>query len=324
MIGVTRHVPVLLSSVLDGLNPQPGGCFIDGTVGGGGHTAALLDHTRPEGRVLALDADPDAIERARTRLSAYGDRAVLVHRNFADLSEVAAACGFAEVDGVLLDLGLSSDQLVSNRGFGFQASGVLDMRFDPAQEQTAADLVNTLDADELADLIFKYGEEPASRRIARAIVAARPIHTADELARVVTDAVGAQRRWRGRIHPATLTFQALRIAVNDELGALMQALPEAVELLKPGGRLAVIAFHSLEDRIVKEFMRRESREVIVQPDSPPGFVGRAPALRLITTKPIVADEAEVSANPRSRSAKLRIAEKVRHAARANSPTITRA
>jgi 16S rRNA (cytosine1402-N4)-methyltransferase len=306
MVELTRHVPVLLQSVLEGLNPQPGGRFIDCTLGGAGHTIALLDRTRPDGRVLALDADPEAIERNRARLMTYGERVVLVQTNFAVVAEVATAHGFTGVDGVLMDLGLSSDQLASSRGFGFQSSGALDMRFDPDQEQSAADLVNTLDADELADLIFKYGEEPASRRIARAIVAARPIHTAEQLSRVVTEAVGR----RGRIHPATLTFQALRIAVNDELGALMKALPQAVTLLRPGGRLAVIAFHSLEDRIVKEFMRRESRAQIVQPDSPPGFVGREPSLRLITAKPRVAGDAEIAANPRSRSARLRIAEKL--------------
>jgi len=305
MVELVRHVPVLLESVLDGLNPQPGGRFIDCTLGGGGHTAALLDRTRPDGRVLALDADPEAIERSRSHLSPYGDRVKLVRSNFAALSGVAAAQGFAGVDGVLMDLGLSSDQLASDRGFSFQAGGALDMRFDPAQTHTAADLVNTLDVDELADLIFKYGEEPASRRIARAIVATRPIRTAEQLSQVIAEAVGR----RGRLHPATLTFQALRIAVNDELGSLLKALPAAVAVLRPGGRLAVIAFHSLEDRIVKEFMRRESRPVIVQPDSPPGVVAREPALRVVTPKPIVADVTEVALNPRARSAKLRIAEK---------------
>jgi len=306
MAQITRHVPVVLHAVLDGLNPQPGGRFIDCTLGGGGHTAALLDRTRPNGRVLALDADPVAVESGRARLTIYGDRVVLAHSNFANLAEVAARHGFDGVDGVLMDLGLSSDQLASDRGFGFQSGGELDMRFDPTQGETAADLVNSLDAQELADLIFKYGEEPASRRIARAIVAARPIRSAERLARVVIEAVGR----RHRLHPATLTFQALRIAVNDELGSLMQGLPLSVALLRRGGRLAVISFHSLEDRIVKEFMRRESRPVVVQPDSPPGSVGRAPRLRLITPKPIVAGAAEVDVNPRSRSARLRIAEKL--------------
>jgi len=315
MVQLTQHVPVLLHAVLQGLDPKPGGRFVDCTLGGAGHMMALLDRTAPDGRVLALDADPEAIERARAglRLRFAADRAVLMHGNFATLAEAARRHNFADADGVLMDLGLSSDQLASDRGFGFQSQG-LDMRFDPSQGETAADLVNTLDADELGDLIFRYGEEPASRRIARAIVAARPIRTAEQLARVVAEAT--RRRGRlypersRRMHPATLTFQALRIAVNDELGSLIQALPQALALLRPGGRLAVIAFHSLEDRIVKEFLRRESRSIIPQPDAPPGSVAREATLRLMTPKPIVPGVGEIALNPRARSAKLRIAEKL--------------
>lgn len=306
MVDVTRHVPVLLRSAIDGLEPLPGGRFIDCTLGGASHTLALLQATVPDGNVLALDADPEAIERGQKRLSSYGERAILVHDNFVNLAAVAAAHGFTGVDGILMDLGLSSDQLASDRGFAFQAGGALDMRFDSTQGETAADVVNRLSAEALADLIYQYGEEPASRRIARAIVAARPIRSAEELAQVIAGSV----RRRGKLHPATLTFQALRIAVNDELGALMAALPAAVDTLRGGGRLAVIAFHSLEDRIVKEFMRRESRAIIVQPDSPPGSVAREPRLRLITPKPIMPDADEVAQNPRARSAKLRIAEKL--------------
>jgi len=306
MAQFTQHVPVLLNAVLNGLDPQPGGRFIDCTLGGGGHTFALLDHSGPDGRVLALEADPSAIERVRPRLITYGERITIVHSNYSELGEVARRHGFEHVDGVLMDLGLSSDQLASDRGFGFQSAGALDMRFDPTRGESAADLVNSLEVDELADLIYKYGEEPHSRRIARAIVAARPIRSAEHMARVIAEAVGR----RGRLHPATLTFQALRIAVNDELGVLMNALPQALTLLRPGGRLAVIAFHSLEDRIVKEFLRRESRGVTVWPDSPPGSIGREPSLRLVTKKPIVAGDDEVAHNPRSRSAKLRIAEKI--------------
>ncbi len=305
MAQLTQHVPVLLNAVLDGLDPQPGGRFIDCTLGGAGHTIALLDRSAPDGRVLALDADLSTIERVRPRMVVYGQRIVFAHGNFSHLGVIARQHGFEDVDSVLMDLGLSSDQLASDRGFGFQSAGALDMRFDPTRGTSAADLVNSLDADELADLIFKYGEEPHSRRIARAIIAARPIQSAEHLSRVIAEAVGR----RGRLHPATLTFQALRIAVNDELGALLSALPQALALLRSGGRLAVIAFHSLEDRIVKEFFRRESRGVVLQPDSPPGSIGREPTLRLITTKPIVAGDDEVARNPRSRSAKLRIAEK---------------
>jgi 16S rRNA (cytosine1402-N4)-methyltransferase len=276
---------------------------------------ALLDRTGPDGRVLALDADAQAIERARQapRLRRAGDRVVLAHDNFAALAEVARRHGFVDVDGVLMDLGLSSDLLASDRGFGFQSTG-FDMRFDTTQGETAADLVNTLPADELADLIFRYGEEPASRRIARAIVEARPIRTAEQLARVVAEATGRRGRLyperSRRMHPATLTFQALRIAVNDELGALIKALPQALALLRPGGRLAVIAFHSLEDRVVKEFLRRESRSVAPQPDSPPDSMTHPATLRLITPKPLVPSADEIALNPRARSAKLRIAEKL--------------
>lgn len=287
----TQHVPVLLQEVMANLNPKAGDRLIDCTLGGAGHTAALLDRSGPDGQLLALDADPDALERARTRLADFGKRVIFVHSNFSDLYKVATAHGFDAVDGILMDLGLSSDQLASTRGFSFQHAGALDMRFDPAQLESAADLVNTLDGDELADLIYEYGEERWSRRIARAIVMARPIRTAEQLAEVIADAIGR----RGRLHPATRTFQALRIAVNDELNALKNALPAAVNLLKPGGRLAVISFHSLEDRIVKQFIRHAAQEK---------------TLRRLHKKPIAPGETEIKANPRARSAKLRVAEKV--------------
>ncbi len=302
----TQHVSVLLNETLEGLAIKPGGQYIDGTVGGGGHTEAILA-SAPDVTVLGLDADPAALERAALRLLPFGSRIKLVNANFAQMSAVARANGFERVDGVVLDLGLSSDQLSDPaRGFGFSAGGPLDMRFDQTHGQSAADLVNQLDQDDLADLIYRYGEEPASRKIARAIVAARPIHTADQIADVIEKAIGR----RGRIHPATLTFQALRIAVNDELGSLMSVLPQATELLRSGGHLAVISFHSLEDRIVKEYLRSASQEHVPQPDDPPGLMSRTAALRVITRKPIVASEAELLSNPRARSAKLRIAEKL--------------
>ncbi len=302
----TQHVSVLLSETLDGLAIKPGGRYIDGTVGGGGHSEAILA-SAPDAEVLALDADPTALERAALRLLPFGSRVKLVNANFAQISSVAHASGFDQVDGIVFDLGLSSDQLSDpERGFGFMAGGPLDMRFDQTRGQSAADLINQIDPDELADLIYRYGEEPASRKIARAIVAARPIHTADQLANVIEKAVGR----RGRIHPATLTFQALRIAVNDELASLMSALPQAAGLLHRGGRLAVISFHSLEDRIVKEYFRAVSQEHLPQPDDAPGIAYRSATLRVITRKPIVASEAEVLSNPRARSAKLRIAEKL--------------
>ncbi len=302
----TQHVSVLPQETRDGLALKPGGRYIDGTVGGGGHSESILS-AAPDIELLGLDADPAAIERATLRLAPFGSRVKLVNANFAQLGEVARAHGFDQVDGVVLDLGLSSDQLEDRaRGFGFQTGGPLDMRFDPTRGETAADLANNLDQDELADVIYRYGEDPASRKIARAIVAARPILTAQQLAEVIEQAMGRH----GRIHPATLTFQALRIAVNDELGSLMTVLPQATEVLKSGGRLAVISFHSLEDRIVKEYFRSASRERTVQPDDRPDLVARPATLKLITRKPIVPGDEEVAANSRARSAKLRIAERL--------------
>lgn len=293
---------------MSALAPQPGGRFIDATVGAGGHAAGLLAATAPDGRLLGLDRDPAALVVARERLNAYGERVRLVQAGFADLAAIARTHQFVPVDGILFDLGLSSLQLADpNRGFSFQAEGPLDMRFDPTQDLTAADLVNELPMDDLAELLYQYGEERESRRIAHAIVQARPIRTTRQLAEVVARAVGGRR---GHIHPATRTFQALRIAVNDELAQLQAALPQAVALLRPGGRLAVITFHSLEDRIVKEFMRRESRDCICEPGLPVCVCGHTASLRLIMRKPITPSVEEVQANPRSRSAKLRVAEKV--------------
>jgi 16S rRNA (cytosine1402-N4)-methyltransferase len=301
-----RHVSVLLQETIDGLALKAGGQYIDGTLGSGGHTEAILNRV-PDTQVLGIDADPAAIARAVERLAPFGSRARFVNQNFSHLTEVARAQGFARVDGIVLDLGLSSDQLEdARRGFGFTAGGLLDMRFDPTKGQSAAQLVNTLDQDELADLIYRNSEEPASRKIARLIVAARPIHSAEQLAGIIEKAIGQ----RGRIHPATQTFQALRIAVNDELGALIAVLPQAVELLQSGGRLAIISFHSLEDRIVKEYFRSASQIHQPQPDDPPGLVRRRPVLKVITRKPIIPSAAELAQNPRARSAKLRVAEKL--------------
>lgn len=305
-----EHQAVMLSEVVAGLALRPGADVIDGTLGGGGHAAALLEAIAPGGRLLGLDADPAAIARCRHRLStaiAEG-RAYLVQANFRNLAQVASDAGFAAVDGIVLDLGLSSLQLADRaRGFSFQAAGPLDMRFDPSQETRAADLVNRLSEDELADLIYAYGEEPRSRRIARAIVQARPLKDSAELAAVIMHAVGKGRQ---RIHPATRTFQALRIAVNDELEALRVALPQAIRLLRPGGRLAVISFHSLEDRIVKQFLQREARDCICPPRAPRCVCDHQATVRLITRRPLQPTREEVVANPRSRSAKLRIAERL--------------
>ncbi|HHN94253.1 MAG TPA: 16S rRNA (cytosine(1402)-N(4))-methyltransferase RsmH, partial [Anaerolineae bacterium] len=296
------HIPVFLQVVLDGLRVRPGGRYVDGTVGGGGHAAHILELSAPDGRLLGLDRDAEAVAVARSRLAGYADRVTLLHASFDRLAEVARAQGFVPVDGVLFDLGLSSLQLADPaRGFSFSADGPLDMRFDPdSGGETAADLVNRLPGAELAALLRRYGEEPQARRIAEAIVAARPLHTTGELAAVVEQAVGG-RRGR-RIHPATRTFQALRIAVNDELATIERALPQAVEILAPGGRLVVIAFHSLEDRLVKRFMRRESRDCICPPETPVCVCGHRATLRAVTRKPLRPSAEEVAANPRARSA----------------------
>ena len=302
------HLPVLVQEVVDGLGTKPGRRYIDATVGGGGHAYEVLATSSPDGLLLGLDRDPAALAVSRARLAGFGERFELVHSSFARLAEVAAAHDFVPVDGILLDLGLSSLQLAdASRGFSFQIEGPLDMRFDrTSSDLTAADLVNGLTAEELADVLFRYGEERRSRRIARAIVEARPLHSTRELAEVIEQTVGRRGE---RLHSATLTFQALRIAVNEELTALEKALPQAVDLLRPGGRLVVIAFHSLEDRIVKRFMRRESRHCICPPGLPVCVCQHEATLNTLTRTPIRPSAEEVGANPRSRSARLRIAER---------------
>ncbi len=289
--------------------------MIDGTFGGGGHTRALLDASAPDGCVLALDADPDAIARGQALRAEYGDRLILRHMNFAAMAEAAAAVGWqaGTVATILLDLGLSSFQLGdAERGFSFMHDGPLDMRFDPTTGLTAAEIVNTWDETALADLFWAYGEEPASRHVARHIVQhriRRPYATTLQLADTV---VGAKGGRRGRIHPATQVFQALRIAVNDEVGVLTGALSAARDLLRPGGRLAVISFHSLEDRAVKLFFRHEASAT--EPDMLPRSVpvqplARTPTLHILTPRPVTPTAAEITANPRARSGKLRVAEK---------------
>jgi 16S rRNA (cytosine1402-N4)-methyltransferase len=309
----TVHVSVLPGETLDLLAPYPGGHYIDGTLGGAGHTAQLLARSAPDGRVLAIDADAAAIARAQARLddAVSGGRLLLRHGNFADLGDFATAADFAPVDGILLDLGLSSDQLADRqRGFSFTADAPLDMRFDITNGQPAAALVNLLDEAELADLLWRYGEERRSRAIARRIVEVRrraPIERTSDLAKLVAAVVHGRP---GGIHPATRTFQALRIAVNDELGSLERVLPAAVDLLRPGGRIAVISFHSLEDRIVKHFFQAEERGCVCPPGLPACICGRLPRLRILTRHPVTASEDEMARNPRSRSAKLRAAQRL--------------
>jgi 16S rRNA (cytosine1402-N4)-methyltransferase len=311
--GESRHIPVLVAQVVAGLGVCPGGRYLDATVGGGGHAAAILEASAPDGSVLGLDRDAEAVERARARLSDFGDRAKVVHASYVDLAEVLRREQLGPLDGVIFDLGFSTWQIEdASRGFSFTQDGPLDMRFDTRSGATAADLVNLLTEDALAHLLFDYGEEPRGRQIARAIVAARPIQTTGVLASIVSAAVGGGRGRRAgsHLHPATRTFQALRIAVNEELEAVARALPDALLALRPGGRLGVIAFHSLEDRIVKQFYQRESQDCICPPEYPVCQCDHRRTVRVLTRKPLVPSDAEIAANPRSRSAKLRVAERL--------------
>ena len=304
------HLPVLYQEVLDNLNPTPGGIYIDGTVGAGGHAAGILDRCSPDGRLLGLDRDPQAIDIAKKRLESYGKRIVLIQSSYVRIKSHLNNLNWNTVDGILLDLGVSSMQLDSpEKGFSFRFDAPLDMRFDPAQGTSAADLVNHSSREELANLIFQYGEEKFSRKIADAIIANRPLDRTQELADIIERVVG-KGKTTSRIHPATRTFQALRIAVNNELEALEAFLPLALEALKPGGRLAIIAFHSLEDRIVKRFFRKESRDCICPVEVPICVCGHKAQLEEITRRPIRPKEKETLENPRARSAKLRVGKKI--------------
>lgn len=296
------------------LSPTTGSFQIDATLGGGGHAQRILEAANPDGRLLGLDADPTAIARSRTRLGAFGERAIVVQANFEEIGTVASEHGFGQVDGVLFDLGLSSYQLAdASRAFSFRAEGPLDMRFDPSRGVPASELVATLDEAALTGLFRRYGEEPQARRIARAIVAQRtdtPIETGTQLAALVERVAPGSPRGRRRIHPATRVFQALRIAVNHELETLPVALEASLELLKPDGRLVVISYHSLEDRIVKRFVAAERRGCVCPPELPVCVCGRNPRLAPVGKQPWFPSEAEVAANPRARSAKLRVARRL--------------
>jgi 16S rRNA (cytosine1402-N4)-methyltransferase len=289
------HTPVLLEETIEALAVQPGGRYIDCTLGGGGHAATILDRSSPGGQLLGIDADPEAIKVAKARLEAYSNSTLLINQNFVNLRDICIKYHFFPVHGILFDLGLSSLQLNGNgRGFSFQHDAPLDMRLSPNQQVTAAEIVNNSSEVELARLIKTLGEESRGSKIAHYIVQQRPIKTTLELAQTVEQAVGGRR---GRIHPVTKTFLALRIAVNQELEHLQSALEQAVDLLGFEGRLVVISYHSLEDRIVKYFLRREA-------------IGEEARLRLVNKKVITPSLAEVQFNPRSRSAKLRAAERI--------------
>ena len=305
---IPSHTPVLTEEVISFLAVQHGGRYVDCTLGSGGHSRAILEASAPGGVLLGLDADPAAVQLATEALSNFAGSVRFVNANFRDLRDICDQYDFEPVHGVLFDLGLSSLQLASaDRGFSFQAEAPLDMRFGPDQTLTAADIVNEYSETDLANVIWQYGEERVSRRIARRIVAARPISSTTELAGIVARAVPGGRK---RIHPATRTFQALRIAVNDELTAIAEALDQAQGILGSGGRMVVISFHSLEDRIVKQFMQRQSRDCICPPEIPVCSCDHKATLKVLTKRPVKPGEAEVSTNPRSRSARLRAAERL--------------
>ena len=316
--GATLHRPVLLTELLDALVVRPDGTYVDANLGGGGHAEAVLEASSPRGLLLGIDADGGAIDMSRARLARFGDRLSTFHGSSTHLARAISEAGFNEVDGVYFDLGLSSDQLVDReRGFGIRAGGLLDLRFDTRTGESAAELIAQASAAELEQIFRDYGEEPHAAKIARAIVATRssaPITTAEELAALVDQSVPKRYGPPSRIHPATRVFQALRIAVNDELTALSTALAAAIAALRVGGRVVVLTYHSLEDRIVKQAFAAAARTCICPPRVPVCTCANQATLRLVTKHPITASEAEIAANPRSRSAKLRAAERLERAA----------
>jgi 16S rRNA (cytosine1402-N4)-methyltransferase len=302
------HKPVLYKEIIHALHPQRGGRYVDGTLGAGGHARGILEACTPDGQLLGLDVDPQALALARETLAPYEGRVHLVQASHISLAEQLAALKWDAVDGIVLDLGASSMQFDNpQRGFSFMQDGPLDMRFGPHALQSAADLVNSLPEKDLADLIFEYGEDRDSRKIARAIVQNRPLHTTRELVAVIEK---ASPRRGDRLHPATQTFQALRIAVNDELATVQVTLPQAITALRSGGRLAVIYFHSLEDRIVKDYFREQGRDMINPPYERIYEEERKAVVQIVNKKPIAPSEEEIKENPRARSAKLRAVEKL--------------
>lgn len=302
------HLSVLYHEIITALRPVHSGRYVDATVGAGGHAWGILDASSPDGELLGLDLDPRALEIAHQRLASFSDRVHLVHSSYTSLSTELLALGWDLVDGIVIDLGVSSMQIdTPERGFSFLKEGPLDMRFNPSQSVSADTIVNQFNEADIAEILWKYGEERSSRRIARAIVHARPLHSTLELANVIAGAAGKSS---SRIHPATRSFQALRIAVNQELHSLEDFLPQAVTALRPGGRLAVISFHSLEDRIVKHYFKRESQDCICPPEQPVCTCDHVAVIKEINRHPIEAGETEIQNNPRARSARLRIIEKL--------------
>ena len=310
---VSFHTPVMLEKVLQSLRCKPGGIYVDGTLGGGGHARAILENTAPDGLLIGIDRDDDALLESEKRLQPFGQRKILIKGNFADIGEILTNLNIRKVDGILLDLGVSSHQLdTADRGFGFSLDAPLDMRMDQSSRYRAYDLVNLSPEKELRQVIRDYGEEPMAGRIARAILAKRasaPIRTTIELADVVCRAVRRQGV-RKKVHPATRTFQAIRIAVNQELSNLSTAIDVGIDQLGQGGRFSIISFHSLEDRIVKETFRSREGRCQCPPGLPVCQCQREAKLRVLTRKPLRPEADESETNPRARSARLRTAEKI--------------
>jgi len=308
----SRHIPVLLNEILEVLQVSAGGVYVDCTVDGGGHAEAILEKTAPSGVVVGLDMDPLMIERSSERLAGFGERIKLVHTNFADLKEALNSVGIEQVDGIMADLGISSNQLdYRERGFSFMQAGPIDMRMNTTLEETALDVIANRDENELANIIYRYGEEKFSRRISRELkkwLAENKLVTTKDLAEAVGRAIPRKMHPK-RINPATKTFQALRIAVNKELESIEQMLPQALEVLKPGGRLAIMSYHSLEDRIVRSEFKDWEKDCICPPKLPICVCDKVREAKILTRKPILPTEAEIENNPRARSAKLRVVEK---------------
>ncbi len=303
-----QHIPVMVPEILKYLEVSSGGRYIDCTLGEGGHTKSLLEASNPGGEVLGIDADHEAIEVSKNRLEEYGERFIYDNSNFKNIKKIAMKSKFVPCHGILFDLGVSSLQLdKESRGFSFRRKAPLDMRFSINQTLTAQDVLNTFSESEISDILYQYGEERQSRKIAKLIIENRPLSNADELTDLIKKNI---RQTNYKINPSTKTFQALRIYINEELNSLSQALEQSLEILGVGGRMAVISYHSLEDRIVKNFFKKESKYCICPPNIPECDCGHFPKLKIITKKPVSPSQSEIEANKRSRSAKLRVVERI--------------
>ena len=308
-----RHTPVLLDQCIENLNIRPDGIYVDGTLGGGGHSFHICERLSEQGMLIGIDRDRDALEAAEKRLRGFSCRKYFVQSNYADIRTVLAEKGIEKIDGALLDIGVSSFQLDNaERGFSYMQDAPLDMRMNRKDDLTAYDVVNSYDRDELTRIIREYGEERWASRIAAFIVRARaekPVESTSELVELIKEAIPARARRSGP-HPAKRTFQAIRIEVNDELGELSRAVDEYLDVMNPGGRLCIITFHSLEDRIVKQKLQKRADPCTCPPEFPVCVCGKKADIRKVTRKPIVAEASELDLNPRARSAKLRVCEKI--------------